>query len=240
MEKMLTILNFDGCYQMQDFYAQDEVKWIDFEDLSGVRGYCEEEAAEKIREKIRNEKIEVCYIGSGNYHYMTLFLLEKIQEPFSLILFDHHTDMKLSLFEDLLSCGCWVKWALETISFLKEVIIIGAADSFLDTIEAEYQNRVFTWEESKLKQENWQEEMVKQIHYPIYLSIDKDVFDIEEVSTDWDQGTLKLEGMERAYHLLKEVQPIIGADICGEYEKGAASEEIEKNNRANKRIWNML
>ena len=47
MGKTLTILNFDGGYQNQDFYCQNQVKWIDFRDLSGVRGYCEETAAEE-------------------------------------------------------------------------------------------------------------------------------------------------------------------------------------------------
>lgn len=240
MGKTLTILNFDGCYQNQDFYCQNQVKWIDFRDLSGVRGYCEETAAEEIRKRIKEEDIKVCYIGSGNYHYMTFFLLEKIKQPFSLVLFDHHTDMKPSLFEDLLSCGRWVKWVLEKNLFVKEVVLIGVADSFLNTIEEKYQDRVFILEESKFGKEEWQKEIQSQIHYPVYFSIDKDVFRKEEVSTDWDQGSLRLDEMEKVYELIKETQPILGIDICGECEEWTSAEEIEKNNRANRKIWDML
>ena len=32
----------------------------------------------------------------------------------------------------------------------------------------------------------------------VYLSIDKDAFGREEVVTDWDQGTMTLEQLERA------------------------------------------
>ena len=47
---------------------------------------------------------------------------------------------------------------------------------------------MFILEESKFGKEEWQKEIQSQIHYPVYFSIDKDVFRKEEVSTDWDQG----------------------------------------------------
>jgi len=60
------------------------------------------------------------------------------------------------------------------------------------------------------------------------------------VSTDWDQGSLWLDEMEKVYELIKETQAVLGIDICGECEEWTSTEEIEKNNRANRKIWDML
>lgn len=39
------------------------------------------------------------------------------------------------------------------------------------------------------------------------------------------------------YELIKEIQSILEINICGEYEKWTSAEEIEKNNRRNRKIW---
>ena len=43
----------------------------------------------------RRKNKGITFIGSGNYHYVSHLLLEEINKPFTLILFDHHTDMNL-------------------------------------------------------------------------------------------------------------------------------------------------
>ena len=50
----------------------------------------------------------VHFIDSGNYHYLTKFWTDKLETPFSLIVFDHHPDMQPPLFDNILSCGSWV------------------------------------------------------------------------------------------------------------------------------------
>ena len=94
---------------------------MDFTGLKGVNGYCDEEAGREIRERIEDlSPMEVHFIDSGNFHYISKFWTDKIREDFVLVLFDHHTDMQPSRFGELLSCGSWVKDALDTNSFSAE------------------------------------------------------------------------------------------------------------------------
>lgn len=42
-----------------------------------------------------------------------------------MVVFDHHPDMQPSLFDEMLSCGSWVKTMLDTNKFLRKVLIVG-------------------------------------------------------------------------------------------------------------------
>lgn len=81
-----------------------------FADLPGSRLYCTEEAAEEIRKRISGLPLEAVHIlGSGDWHHVSLFWLERIKCPFTLVLFDNHPDDQESAFcKDMLSCGSWV------------------------------------------------------------------------------------------------------------------------------------
>ena len=73
----------------------------------------------------------VHFIDSGNYHYLTKFWTDKLETPFSLIVFDHHPDMQPPLFDNILSCGSWVKDILDHNNNCKKVIIVGASDKLI-------------------------------------------------------------------------------------------------------------
>ena len=61
-------------------------------------------------------------IDSGDYHYLTLFFLQRIREPFRLLLLDNHPDDQPPAFAaEMLSCGGWVKVARESLENLKSV-----------------------------------------------------------------------------------------------------------------------
>ncbi len=87
-----------------------EVIPSDFSALEGTNCYCSEESAAQIRRAISGLPLSAVHmIGTGDYHYITLFWLERIREPFSLVLFDNHPDDQPSAFSpDTLSCGSWV------------------------------------------------------------------------------------------------------------------------------------
>ena len=161
------------------------------------------------------------------------------------MVFDHHTDMKPSMFAGLLSCGCWIKEALNALPFLKNVVLIGVADSLADTAEPDYASRVRIISESMAEEDDtWLEILEAEALKAVYLSIDKDAFGREEVVTDWDQGTMTLEQLERAYRIL-DSRRILGVDICGEADRdeffsGQMSASDEQNDAANRRILRML
>ena len=120
------IMNFSGVYREEDFWKEEEVLWLDFQKLSGVNCYCTQEAEEEIKEGIQNLPLEgIHFLDSGNYHYLTKFWLEKFREPFSLLVFDNHTDMQEAAFFGLLSCGSWALEVLEGNSLLSHICTVG-------------------------------------------------------------------------------------------------------------------
>ena len=86
-----------------------------FEAMEGTNCYCCPESAATIRKEIAPLPAHaVHFIGTGDYHYISLFWLEKLEEPFSLVLYDNHPDDQETAFDaGLLSCGSWVARARE-------------------------------------------------------------------------------------------------------------------------------
>lgn len=240
---MITILNFSNVYKSQQFYKGREYAWIDFTDLSGTSGYCDAHAVEEIQKRLCTDRqSDIYFLDSGNYHYVTSFLLERVQQPFSLLLFDHHTDMQKPLLGDLLSCGSWVRQVLDRNPFLKQVILIGADNQLLLEIEEEYQERICAFGvEEIMRNMDWMSFLKENIHYPVYISVDKDVFGEKQVRTNWDQGVMTLEQFSDIYSFVEKLSSIIGMDICGECQEQKGNvqkfaEENAKNDRANERI----
>lgn len=243
--KSISVLNFSGVYERQSFYKDRDCEWIDCSDLSGVNGFCDETSREEIDARISGLEGWIHFIDGGNFHYLSYLLMKHIREPFTLVVFDHHTDMKPSMFAGLLSCGCWIKEALDALPFLKNVVLIGVADSLADTAEPDYAGRVRIISESMAEAgDTWIGILEAEASEAVYLSIDKDAFGREEVVTDWDQGTMTLEQLERAYRIL-DSRRILGVDICGEADRdeffsGQMSASDEQNDAANRRILRML
>ena len=68
---------------------------------------------------------------------MSKLWTDRIQEPFSLIVFDHHPDMQPPRFGGILSCGGWVLEVLKSNAFVQNVIIIGVKDELVETVREE-------------------------------------------------------------------------------------------------------
>ena len=77
------------------------------------------------------------FLDSGNYHYLTKLWLELVKEPFELLVFDHHTDMQRPAFGGILSCGGWIREALETNENLKHVILVGPPETAMEETKRE-------------------------------------------------------------------------------------------------------
>lgn len=215
---MFTIIDVDHTYLEQDFYRERQVQWLKLSDLHGINGYCEGEAADAVRKRLAASlPTPIHFCGNGNYHYLSYFMLEQLQEAFTLVLFDHHSDMQPSLFGEILSCGSWVKWALDHNPCLKQVVMLGVGEESAAAIEEEYQTRVTVIGEEELADTVRIERTIEGIEDPIYISLDKDVFAPEVAETNWDQGRMKLKQWEDICRLLAARRPVIGADVCGEY-----------------------
>lgn len=196
------IMDFSGIYEEQQFWKGKEASWVEARDIPGTNCYCDEEAMNEIRSRIAPYSYgEIHFIDSGNYHYMTRIWLEKISEPFDLLVFDNHTDMQPPAFGGLLSCGGWIYDSVMELPLLQKVILIGPDEEAFSRVEPEIQKKVEFLSREKLRGMELMEilDFVKEQtgKNPLYISIDKDVLCPEDADTNWSQGDMRLETMVR-------------------------------------------
>lgn len=170
------------------FVIMDVVN-ADFSSLEGTCCYCSAESAALIRQQISATPLRALHlIGTGDYHYVSLFFLERIADPFELVLYDHHPDDQAAAFGgELLSCGSWVREA-------RRLPMLGA--SYLVRHSTDLHN-------------------LSPGGLPVYISLDLDVLSPEYARTDWDQGDLTLKELQLSLDELAGRREIVGADICG-------------------------
>ena len=173
----------------------------DFSGLEGTCCYCSEQAARQIRQAIQGLPVHAVHkIGTGDYHYISLFWLERLSIPFTLVLFDNHPDDQQTAFGGgLLSCGSWVEEARKLPSCQASVWIRKADDLV----------------------------RLPEIAGPVYLSVDLDVLSPEYARTDWDQGDMDLPTLASAIEGLMADQTVLGADICGGITPGKGGSEAD-------------
>ncbi len=222
--------------------------WLDLSGISGTDCYCDEEAEAAIRQKISDADIEnaqgIHFIDNGNFHYMSKIWTDMVQEPFSLVVFDHHPDMQEPRFGDILSCGGWIKKVLDENNFIDNVVIIGVADHLVDEIPPH--DKVTFIRESEIANHTFHIQHFTS-PLPLYISIDKDVLSPAYASTNWDQGSLSLEQMKSFIEKFARDRKIIGVDICGERaqdfsgdEHHTAQEADALNDRTNRELVEFL
>lgn len=187
----------------------------DFSHLEGTNCYCSEESAAKIRQAIAGLPLSAVHtIGTGDYHYISLFWLERIGEPFTLVLFDNHPDDQPTAFSpDTLSCGSWVKEA-RNLPLMEDDRWISAKPDSLGDVAGK----------------------------AVYLSIDLDVLSKEYARTDWNQGNMTLDELKACIEEIKKSTRIIGVDICGglTIQKGASPEDLAINASTEKALFSLF
>lgn len=243
-EHSIIIMNFSKVYEQEEFMKDSRFQWIDCTDVHGCDCYCDTDAMNILIRKIAPYPPEgMHFIDSGNYHYLSKLWTDKINYPFSLIVFDHHPDMQPSLFDGLMSCGCWVKTVLDTNPYCRKVCIIGASEQLIkEERDPLYNNRLAFYSEKDLKDEKtWKQFASIHINEPVYISVDKDVLNRQEAVTNWDQGTLSLAELEELLFIIIKKQQIIGVDICGECPETLSlfnsQRDQQINNRTNRDIF---
>ena len=248
---MITVQDFTGVYSEQPFMQElrttaetsKDVRWLDCTKIVGTDCYCDDDAIKEINELIDNaetcDKSErdcnienrgnstnvptIHFFDNGNYHYMSKLWTDRVQEPFTLIVFDHHPDMQPPRFGGILSCGGWVKEVLDNNKFVQNVIIIGVKDELVETVreeltqsgESSILDKVTFIRESELSTLSSFVSRLSSQH-SLYISIDKDALSPSYAATNWDQGSLTLDALKESITALTTGRKILGIDICGE------------------------
>ncbi|MBR4785909.1 MAG: arginase family protein [Fibrobacter sp.] len=247
--KLISVHDFSGVYAKQPFMqglqesaaSNREIHWLDCTQIAGTDCYCDDEAVKAIRGQITDAGITdargIHFIDGGNYHYMSKIWTDMVQEPFSLVVFDHHPDMQAPRFGGILSCGGWVLEVLKSNSFVQGVTLIGIADHLVDEIRTEISqtenarvlDKVTFIKESELPAVTLEGAFRRPIgsmdsiaalrlqnDMPLYISIDKDALAPANAATNWDQGSLSTEMLKSIVADLAANHKILGIDICGE------------------------
>lgn len=250
MNRNIIIMNFSGVYEKQRLKAVLEEKCetgnvteVNFRDISGTNCYCDGPAEEEIKKRICSYGPEgMHFLDSGNYHYLTKIWLELVKEPFELLVFDHHTDMQRPAFGGILSCGGWIREALETNKNLKHVILVGPPNTAMEETQKELLEdgeeliKKVTWiceekflenvdNQDKIREFCGIEESQETTSLPLYISIDKDVLLESEGKTNWDQGNVRVEQILKFTENYIKGRRLIGTDVCGEDPENDNDEE---------------
>ena len=253
----ITVQDFTGVYAEQPFMqglrnaakTSKDVRWLDCTKIVGTDCYCDDDAIKEINELIDNAEscnrtesksiIEksgnsanvpaIHFFDNGNYHYMSKLWTDRVQEPFTLIVFDHHPDMQPPRFGGILSCGGWVKEVLENNKFVQNIIIIGVKEELVETAceelsqsgESNILDKVTFIRESELNTLSPQTTLSSFVYrlsspHSLYISIDKDALAPAYAATNWDQGSLTLDALKECISTLTANHKILGIDICGE------------------------
>ena len=178
-------------------------------------------------------------LGSGDYHHLTLALLQQHQAPLTLVLFDNHPDWMRPPHQ--YHCGTWIFEAAR-LPQVARIIIVGLengdlcgkkfqdgdVESYLNkkiillpytAVEAEINAQIVTLQ-SQLKtslKQGVQEILGAISTQNVYISVDKDCLRAEDAITNWEQGTLPLETVTACIAAIRENHVIVGADTVGDY-----------------------
>ena len=258
------ILDFTHVYCDEYIKDIDRFRYIDCSDIEETDMYCSKEANKRIWEKIKPYGIQgIHYIDSGNYHYITKIITDHIDEPFGLVMYDHHTDMQIPMVPGMMSCGDWAGQALSQNKNLRQLVMVGPPEKDIDqTLESHNGSQsgrllIFSAEdlhggllENKLK--------LIRTDLPLYISIDKDVLGTEDCETNWSQGNMSIGGLERLLGVFLGGQGeernsdaccnderyagdirhsrILGVDICGEIQTDIPVPEYLEAEEKNEKV----
>ena len=213
MNNNILIMNFSHVYEYENFYREQNCNIVDFSNLKGTNCYCDDNTASVIKKSISPYNIEgLHFIDSGNYHYISSFWIERIKEPFVLVVLDNHTDMQEPAFGNILSCGSWVQEVLLKNQYLKKVILIGPPKSSYTFVS----DKLIPIYKDDIKIKEKLKEIINlKKKYKMYMSIDKDILSKSYAVTSWSQGGMNLTTLERIIKYFYSSNTI-GIDICGE------------------------
>jgi arginase family enzyme len=209
----ILVFDFDSTITSQSWVASVKPRIFDLKKLTEADLFCTASVSLVLEDLVSLPDLpSVSFFGSGNYQYVTYFRLKKMTEPFSLVLFDFHSD---AINAPVLSCGSWVRRALQDLPLMKKLIVVGIGEDHCEDFKDFPEVAIF-----KNSQVNFWRDYSKLLEIVkgerIYISVDKDVLSPVYAETNWDQGTLSLLKLTEILALLKKNCQVTGADVSGE------------------------
>ena len=241
----ITIFDIDNSITAQsDFLKRFSTKTntkslLSFQRIA--RLWCDASAFKKLSSAMQLPNInQFALLGSGDFHHLTLALLQQHQTPLTLVLFDNHPDWMRPPHQ--YHCGTWI-YAAARLPQVARIVIVGLENGDLcgkkfqdGDIESYINQKIvllpYTAVEASISAERTVtlqsqlktslkagvQEILKHISTQnVYVSVDKDCLRVEDAITNWEQGTLPLETVTACIAAIRENHAIVGADTVGDY-----------------------
>lgn len=240
------ILDFTHVYIDEDIQQESGISLIDCSDIEGCDLYCSKAAEIEIKKRTEQYGIHgIHFIDSGNFHYITKINTDRIMKPFSLVLYDHHTDMQEPMINKMTSCGDWAAQVINENKNLVQLILVGATENDIEQIHIKNREKLITFSAEELRSGRGKDKLSKiMTDVPFYISIDKDILDKNFIETNWSQGHMPLDMLEHLLQFFIKDKKIIGIDICGECQSGLPFPEYieaeEKNSKTNIELYEYI
>ncbi|MCI3027906.1 arginase family protein [Desemzia sp. C1] len=213
----ITLVNVKHQDVLQNLYEGLYHQLVDISDLPGINTICAKETVETIRNRFDIiSRSAIHFLGNGNFHYLTLPLLQKYKHPFSLIVFDHHNDAGKLDYEGFTSCGSWINEVVKLVPAVKKVFLVGCGEENDKEMSQEITEKIIIIPERELNPLKLYQVSKMIPTKDIYFSVDRDVLTPKEVQTNWDQGNVSTEELIDYIKILSNDHALIGADICGD------------------------
>lgn len=231
------VLDFDGSVLP---VRGDEIRLSLGHWQEAVRFACSMNALQRLGEEIEPllpERPGCCFLGSGDFHHLSLILLARLNGPLDLVVLDNHPDnMRYPLG---VHCGSWISRAV-ALPGVRTAHVLGITSTDISARHA-WENRLLPLYRQKLsywsvnRPASWfkllglgerhknfsSADALINAFAPVlasmervYLSMDKDVLSPQEARTNWDQGVFARR------HVRAVAQgcsgKLTGADITGE------------------------
>jgi hypothetical protein len=174
------------------------------------------------------------FLGSGDFHHVTLALLRRLTGPFNLLVLDKHPDWMRYM--PFVHCGTWLAQALRLPGLQRVFHLGGELDfdnsySWLAPWPALRSGRIVlmpavrrfrgrAWERIPHEPLRSHPELpvsraralrllcphrADLARYPLYISLDKDVMTVEDAVVNWDSGHLRLAEVEAILEVVRDL-----------------------------------
>jgi len=239
------VLDLDDTLSWQPELLAAPHERVDLRHLTGKKACAAPETLSALAAALRPcQHIPLCYWGAGEYHYITLLRLRALQQPVTLLLFDHHHDAAPTQ-PGVVTCGDWVRHAL-ALPWVWRVVWVGGRRPELQLYLPHPRILRVTEPGPPAPFGEWADRAIPTAD--IYISIDKDVLAPDDGATTWDAGDLTLAELLSWLQALAGHRRIVGADVGGEWSLSPAQvvpgpkdrRAIRRNERANIAIREVL
>lgn len=215
----VSLLNTDATLLRQNKLLKAGDTLVDLSQVRNLRFISPREVLEKVSLNLSQVPVGLSFLGSGDYHHLTLLFLKKISLSFTLIVLDWHLDLNTAP-PGFVSCGSWLREALN-LSQVEEVYVLGVQEEALSRVPGYFH---YEGERIRVKIYPVKDFSVASQRVPqeiqgrrVYISLDKDVLAPPFTYTTWDQGELHPGPIFYLLRSLKNKARVIGVDVCGEY-----------------------